>query len=372
MSRSMRLALSLVLGSAACGGTPAPTVKSPAAAAAPARDDRALRAFVEGASLLARGTERSTERAIERLGEAVSLDPALWEAHHDLGVALRRRGELAPAHEHFARAHALAPSAPEPLWGLAECELVQGARDDAAAHLEALVALDPAREDATLALAAVQRERGKLDEALARARSVLMRDPRSHAALLEVARVYRTEGALDVAELVLEKARALDDESAALHDELGRLALARGDTQLAFTHFERARTLDPRFLPAHLDEGSVLLRAGDYDAAERVYRAAVQVDGGPEAMIGLAIAQRGRGKYKEARATYEKVLKERPSEPAALFDLGVLLADFMDARAEAVNYFERYLAVAPLRDSHRETAERYLQDIRMSLGSPPP
>jgi hypothetical protein len=43
----------------------------------------------------------------------------------------------------------------------------------------------------------------------------------------------------------------------------------------------------------------------------------------------------------------------------------------MDQRKEALPLFERYLAGAPKTDSHRESAERYLQDIRMAMGSTP-
>jgi len=121
----------------------------------------------------------------------------------------------------------------------------------------------------------------------------------------------------------------------------------------------------------------VLLRAGDYDGAERAFRAALQAEGkdqgidDQDARVGLGIAQRGLGKYKEARATYEKVLEAHPSSLPALYDLGVLLADFLNQRKEAIPLFERYLATAPKTDSHRDSAERYLQDIRMSMGSSP-
>jgi tetratricopeptide (TPR) repeat protein len=247
--------------------------------------------------------------------------------------------------------------------------------------LEKFVALEPARVDARLALAAVQRERGRLDEALTVARAVLVKDPHETLALLEVGRIYRARGELDVTELVLEKARALlpadSKQSAPVYNELGLLALARGDTQLAFTHFAKAEALDARFTPAHVNQGSVLLRAGDYEAAERAYRAALVGEpreielGSLDARIGLGIAQRGQGKYRDARATYEKVLEAHPSHLPAIYDLAVLLADFMDQRKEALPLFERYLAGAPKTDSHRESAERYLQDIRMAMGSTP-
>jgi len=364
----------------ACATAQKPKTRDVVAAEA-ARDDRAMRLFVDGAEQLARGTPKSLARAEELLTEAVQLNATLWEAQYDLGLTFRRRGDLERAREHLAVAAELAPQAIEPLWALAECELARGDRDRAAVLLEKFVAIEPARVDARLALAAVQRERGRLDEALTVARQVLVKDPRETLALLEVGRIYRARGELDVTELVLEKARALlpadSKQSAPVYNELGLLALTRGDTQLAFTHFARAEELDAHFTPAHVNQGSVLLRAGDYEAAERAYRAALV--GEPkeielaslDARIGLGIAQRGQGKYREARATYEKVLEAHPSHLPAIYDLAVLLADFMDQGKDALPLFERYLAGAPKTDSHRESAERYVQDIRMAMGSTP-
>jgi tetratricopeptide (TPR) repeat protein len=355
------------------------------------REDRAMRAFVEGAEQLARGTPRSLARAREQLGEALELNPKLWEAHYDLGLTERRLGALDRARPSLETAHQLAPDAAEPLFALADVSLALGDRDAAARYLEQYLERQPAQVDAKLALAAVERERGKLERALALAREVLIKDPRAIEALLEVGRIYRARDEYEVAELVLEKARALVEGSGAsareqsteggalVFNELGLLALARGDTQLAFTHFGRAEQLDPHFLPAHVNQGSVLLRAGDYEAAERAYKAAVHEKEDParaslreDALIGLGIAQRGQGKYREARATYEKVLDAHPSQLAALYDLAVLLADFMDQRKAALPLFERYLTTAPNSDSHRASAERYVQDIRMATGSTTP
>jgi tetratricopeptide (TPR) repeat protein len=370
------LPLALLVG---CAASSRPLEDQAHKQAKQVRDDRAMRAFVEGAEQLARGTPKSLTRAKEQLTQALELNPNLWEAHYDLGLTQRRLGALDAARPSLERAHQLAPDAAEPLFALADVAVALNDRDAAASYLEQYLQREPANIDAKLALAAVERERGKLDRALALAREVLVKDPRAIKALSEVGRIYRTREEYEVAELVLEKARALAEGSALVFNELGLLALARGDTQLAFTHFGKAEQLDPHFLPAHLNQGSVLLRAGDYEGAERAYKAAVHEREDPaaallreDALIGLGIAQRGQGKYREARATYEKVLDAHPSQLAALYDLAVLLADFMDQRKAALPLFERYLATAPNSDSHRASAERYVQDIRMATGSTNP
>jgi tetratricopeptide (TPR) repeat protein len=116
----------------------------------------------------------------------------------------------------------------------------------------------------------------------------------------------------------------------------------------------------------------VLLKAGDFAAAESAYRAAIHADAeAVDAQIGLAIALRGQNKHKEALAVYERVLEAHPAHLAALYNLAVLRADFLDQRKQAVPLFERYLALAPAGAAQREQAQRYLEDIRMASGEAP-
>ncbi len=327
----------------------------------------AVKLFVSGARELNTGQAKLLGRAEELLRKAIAMDPNLWEAHYDLGIVLRRRGELDPACASLTTAHGLAADAPEPIMALAECNFARGDLGTANTLLSDFVKKNKGHIEARLSLAAVLRKQGELDDALAQAREVLVRNPNETRALVEVARAYRAKKEADVALLVLEKARVIDDKSAAVQNELGLLALERGDTQLAFTHFAKASELDPKLASAHMNQGSVLLRAGDFEAAERAYRAAVAADpASADANIGLAIALRGRGQHKQAETLYERVLEADPSAIDAMFDLAVLRADFLDRRREALPLFEKYLKLAPKNDSHREAAQRYVQDIGMA------
>jgi tetratricopeptide (TPR) repeat protein len=147
--------------------------------------------------------------------------------------------------------------------------------------------------------------------------------------------------------------------------------LARGDTQLAFERFEDALKVDKGFAPARLNRAAVLLRAGDYKAAEAEYRRVLNEESSHEdARVGLAIALRGQGKHAEAASEYEAVLSQSPNQSAALFDLAILRAEFLDRRAEARELFERFLAVAAEGDA-RTTAERYMREIPESAAPKP-
>jgi tetratricopeptide (TPR) repeat protein len=364
-----RLAWLLAAVLTACGAQKAEETTANKVEAPP--NESAVKMFVMGAEQLEAGSPKALLRAKELLEKAIALDGRLWEAHYDLGLTLRKLGALDAARASLLKARELMPEAVEPLLALAEVELARGDLDAAAGLLENVLAKDNANMEARLSLSAVNRQRGKLDAALTSAREVLVRNPSEVRALLEVGRIYRAQGEHDVAELVLEKARALNEKAAPVYNELGLLALERGDTQLAFSHFAKAENLDPRFSPAHMNQGSVLLKAGDFKSAERSYRAALEADkGASDARVGLGIALRAQNRHKEALREYELVLSEHPEHLAALFDLAVLKSDFLEQRKEALPLFEKYLSLAPKGDSHRDAAQRYLEDIRMSQGSP--
>ena len=66
----------------------------------------------------------------------------------------------------------------------------------------------------------------------------------------------------------------------------------------------------------------------------------------------------------------QDVLARTPNHPAALYDLGLLRADFLEQRSEARVLFERYLDVAG-DGKEREVAEGYLRDLSDGAAAKP-
>jgi tetratricopeptide (TPR) repeat protein len=115
--------------------------------------------------------------------------------------------------------------------------------------------------------------------------------------------------------------------------------------------------------------GTVLVRAGAYAKAVEQFRAILQV--APDdaaAEVGLAAALRGEAggkgaegapKLDEAKAHLEKVLDRDPHNVSALFNLGVLYADFLKRPESARPLFARFLNQAPEAHPSRAQAEKY-------------
>ncbi|MFW6050290.1 MAG: tetratricopeptide repeat protein [Myxococcota bacterium] len=335
----------------------------------PPPDPRAVRQFVAGVKHMGRPGRANERRAVAYFERALVLDANLWEAHHNLGVLARRGGRVRDAAEHFQAALEIQPGSRSTRLALAETRYALGDRSEASDLLEGLVERDPEAMEARVALATMLREQGAHDRALAHAREVLIRHPSNVHALAEVGRVYLARERHDVAALVFKKALTLlgDEnarEAARIHNDMGLLELARGDTQLAFQHFAKAIEADPRYAPARMNQGAVLLKAGDYAGALAEYETVVELDPSHlDARVALGAALRGLGKHRQAGRQYQRVLKESPNHPAALFNLAVLRADFLNQRPRARLLFEKFLKVAPDGDPHRREATRYLEEI---------
>ena len=106
------------------------------------------------------------------------------------------------------------------------------------------------------------------------------------------------------------------------------------------------------------------------------YQAALAQDPNDlDAKVALGAALRGQGNPRLARRTYREVLQVEPDHLGALFNVGVLEAEFLDERPRARTRFVRFLELAPRDHPKRAMAEQYLADIPApaapSGGSPP-
>ena len=74
----------------------------------------------------------------------------------------------------------------------------------------------------------------------------------------------------------------------------------------------------------------------------------------------------------EARGILEKVIDRDPHNVAALFNMGVLLADFLKRPGDAKTYFQRVLDDAPSGHPARPEAERYVSQSSSASPAPTP
>ncbi len=366
----------LALAAGACG---TPTKVAPAthsahpAVVAPA--PAALGKIVVGVQA-ARDGQR--ERAIAALREAVQADPSLWEARYDLGVMLVSAGDLAGAEVELSSAASLGADSAQVVIALAEVRRRRGEHRLAAESLTDFVRVHPNAIDARTLYVAALRDSGQVEKAILEAREVLVRKPGDATALAELALSHLAKGEKETAELLAKQALDANPNSAVSHRAMGLVDLAKGDDAFALVEFRKASQADPRDTTSRQNMGVVLLRAGAYAKAEEQYREILKVspdDHGAE--IGLAAALRGQGdakhpqRYEEARALLDRVLTADAHEMSALFNMGVLYADFFKNTSQAAAYFKRFLADVPSDHPLRAEADKYLSAASVSTAPAP-
>jgi Flp pilus assembly protein TadD len=314
---------------------------------------------------------------VSALKEAIQIEPSLWEARNDLGVVLIGAGDLAEAESQLAAAAHQAADSQEVAVALAEVRRRRGEQRLAAEALTEFVHAHPNAVDARTLYVAALRDSGQLDKAIVEAREVLVRKPGDATALAELALSHLAKGEKEAAELLAKQALDANPKSAVTHRAMGLLSLAKGDDANAFAEFRKAAQADPQDTTSRLNMGVVLLRAGAYAKAEEQYREILKLlpdDHG--AAVGLAAALRGEAdahhpqRLEEARTLLERVLASDSHDTSALFNLGVLYADFLKDPEKAAPYFKRFLSDAPGDSPLRADAERYVSAA--SANAPPP
>jgi Flp pilus assembly protein TadD len=247
--------------------------------------------FLRGVALV--GTAReNTEEEEQCYRDAVRLRPSYPEAHNNLAVVLRTRGDLAGAARHYQEALAARADYPEAHYNYAALLAARGSAAGSELHCREAIQLRADFVDAHHGLANLLKGLGRLEEA--------------------------AEHYLRTLELRPDYAEA--------HNNYAVLLDGRGEPARADEHYREALRLRPDYPEAHYNLALLLDLRGDADEAERHYREALRLRPEyPEAQNNLAVLLQSRGELDEAERLYLAALDARPDDPEAHHNLGLLL-----------------------------------------------
>jgi tetratricopeptide (TPR) repeat protein len=245
--------------------------------------------FLRGVALI--GTEREwSDEEADCYRHAIELRPDYAEAHVNLAVLLRARGDPAGAGLHYREALRARPDSPEAHYNYAILLAGRSSTAAAAEHLEEALRLRPDYGDAHHAYANLLAGRG--DE--------------------QAAHHY-------------EEALRLRPEDAAAHVDHAILLDRQGDFDAATRHYQEALRIRPD-PAAHYNYALSLENRGEATLAELHYREALRLwPGYGEAHNNLAILLQQRGEVAEAEEHYRAALEARPEDPEAHYNYALLL-----------------------------------------------
>ncbi len=155
----------------------------------------------------------------------------------------------------------------------------------------------------------------------------------------------------------------------------GTLVLQTNDWLRGIRWLRQAANLEPKDTQALLAIGDWTSKNGRMDLAERMYFEVQKRDpGNAAAVTGLGRLALLSGDYAKAENQFMSALEMQRDYPPALYNLGVLQMQVEGQGEQAMEYFRRYLAVAP--DGPRaEAASARLggrQVEQTSFSAPPP
>jgi Flp pilus assembly protein TadD len=276
--------------------------------------------FLRGITLAER-REGNTVEEENCYRQALRLRADYPEAHNNLAILLKARGEVNAAAQHYEEALRLWPQYPEAHYNYAI--LLEAKKDftNAAAHY---------RE-------AMQRRLDYVD------------------AHHRYANLLVSCGEREEAERQYVEALRLRPGSAGAHNNYAILLERKGELAAAHKHYSEALRLHPDYAEAHYNCAMLLEGQHEVQEAEKHYRAALRVNPDyAEAHNNLAVLLHGHGDLAGAEIHYTTALRLRPRDPETNYNFG-LLARAKGDNQTAERYFRTAYELAPEVEAFRAT-----------------
>jgi len=245
--------------------------------------------FLKGIAIVD-GDGAAAEEELRCYREAIRLRSNYPEAHNNLGVALKAKGEAETAKIHYQEAIRLWPRYPEAHYNLAILLEVTGDLTGAAAHYGEAIRRRPDYVDAWLRYAGLLDSTGDRIGAEQHYQEILQFRP----------------------------------AFAEAHNNYGVFLEKHGDVAAAANHYGEALRLRPQYAEAHYNF-AMLIESSNKLEAEDHYRAAIRARPDyPEAHNNLAVLLHENGEIAEAEQHYRTALQLRPNDPETNYNLALL------------------------------------------------
>jgi len=231
-------------------------------------------------------------------------------------------------------------------------------------------------------LVMLYRKAKKFDKAEKLARLVLAREPKNKQAYRNLILLYLDWKKYNQAELVATVATSIYKfKDPGIYNNFGMVYLKKKDLTKASARFRKALKLDKYNIQAHMNLGTIAVQKGRWKTAHKHFNTVLRKQ--PEhiyANRNYAVALMGMNKTKEAKGIYEKLLKLRPNDPEATFQLGVI--QFRKKKIEdkkaSEKFFDNFLANPKSKDLvSYASAKKFITQVKkrlkiLQLSAPPP
>jgi tetratricopeptide (TPR) repeat protein len=283
------------------------------------------------------------ERAVELIGQALTLSPDFAEAHCNLGNALQAQGRLEEAEAAFRKALELQPGFAEAHYNLGNTLLAAEKHEDAVAAYRQALALKPDHVPAMENLGEAFLRLGGLDEAMEVFEKILQFKPERAHTHFKIGNVFYDSYRYHDAEASYRKALELDPDHLEVRLNLAttlRRLRRRAEANELYKHLLARPPRDPNLLNKL---GNILIVDEQWNEAIALLQRAVELRPDfAEAHLNLGLALRGGTRFEESLLAYRRAIELQPNLAKALLELGKVSSERKE-RGEAVEFFQRAL-----------------------------
>jgi Flp pilus assembly protein TadD len=239
----------------------------------------------------------------------IEVNPRSWLAHHVLGGALIKSGNLAQGATHLKQTTAMRPWFPDAYYNLGIVAKMTGQLEDAVSYFRATVKYEPKDNRAWHELASTLATIGRYDEATEAFDRALSISPTSGETLGEYGRLKIAQGDKERGVPLLEKAVLYGHRHPTVFAAWGEGLLSQGKDTEAIAPLREAYKLgnrDPAFLANY---GLAHMRLGKLGDGIRVLEEAVTLDpNGFVILYNLGLAYEKNGDKDRARQALEQAI----------------------------------------------------------------
>ena len=228
--------------------------------------------------------------SIDSFKKAIQLKPDFFEAHYNMGNALKEYGKI----------------------------------DDALVAYNEAISLNPNFVQAHYNSAIVLNELGRFEESIEVSKKVISLKPDFEQAHYNLGNAFKEFGKLEDALVSYNEAISLKSNYAEVYNNIGIIRRDQGNIEEAIKTYRKAISLKPKFAEAYNNLANILKEKGDINGAIKAYLDALNIAPSfAEARRGLATLYFESGNFKDAAEHFKKckTLKSQTSLLKCLYEL---------------------------------------------------
>ncbi len=277
------------------------------------------------------------DRAAQCCRTALSLKPNYPEAANNLGLLLLAKGDAAAAVNELRQAVGLAPDRVLSHNNLGNALRIMGDAGGAIEAFRKAVELDVNCAEAHGNLGQLLLEQNQRQEALVHCQEAVRLRPDLAELQNNLGNVLRELSRLAEAKDCYREAMRLNPDLAMTYNNMGQALQEEGDLRSALNWYRQALEREPNSPRIQANVASVFEEQESFDQAAKHYQVALRLDPHfAEAHNGLGFTLHQQGKFAEAMEEYRAVIQLRPTFAPGHCNLGSLLEELGDLKeAEA-------------------------------------